>query len=98
MFLKAQTIVHGVAQDIFVDPNRDWVAIRFTPQERALISQLGDNQVFILAPIKQLQSNPKAVDNWAQQWPNRYFAGSHKPPEGGLLLPGHIIKNQDGNS
>lgn len=98
MFIKAQRTVNGIAQDIFIDPNTDWIAIRFTDAERMHIANLGGNQVFIAAPIHLLKGNPAVIKKWATQWPNRYYGGSHKPPEGALLLPGNVVKVQDGNS
>lgn len=97
MQVKVQTVVHGVAQDIFIDANRDWVAIQFTAEERRIIAALGDNQVFIAAPIPQIVGNRDVVMKWAGQWPTRFWSGSHKAPEGALLLPDNSIVKQDGN-
>lgn len=97
MQVKAQVVVNGVAQTIFIDPNKDWIAIRFTKEELRLLHTYTDQDVFIAAPFHQLRSNLKAVHAWAAEWRQRFFSGSHRAPEGALLLPDNSVKNQDGN-
>lgn len=98
MLIKASIEENGVRRDIFIDPNRDWVAIKFSAVELMHLAHLSHQEMFIAAPIPQLNSNPAAIRQWALSWPNRYYAGSHKAPEGGLILPDGTKIKQDGNN
>lgn len=97
MRIKAQILINGVAQTIFIDPNKDWVAIQFTQVELQMLSKWKASDVFVAAPIPVLKGQPGVVKQFATEWPNQFYAGSHRPPSGGLLLPDNIVKEQDGN-
>jgi hypothetical protein len=97
MRIKIQAEVNGVAQTIFADPLKDWVSIQFNAVERQIIATLGDGECFIAAPRSQLATNREVVMKWAAEWPMRFFSGTHKQPEGSILLPDHKVKDQTGN-
>jgi hypothetical protein len=97
MQIKAQVMINGVAQTIFIDPNKDWVAVQFTALELQILRGFKEREVFIGAPKAQLASNRAAVMQWASEWPTRFFSGTHKAPEGALLLPNKEVKDQSGN-
>jgi hypothetical protein len=98
MRLKVQIPVNGVDQTFIIDPNKHWVAIRFSAVELQMLSQWQQNDVFIAAPAGELKANAGVIRKWAQDWPQQFWAGTHRPPGGGLLLPDNIVKNQDGNT
>lgn len=97
MLIKAHTMENGVGKDIILDPNRDWLAIRFSERELIALATFRASEVFIAAPNSMLASNPNAIAQWARDWPARFYGGSHKPSEGGLILPNGAKIIQDGN-
>jgi hypothetical protein len=97
MRIKIQAMVNGVAQTIFADPLKDWVAIQFSQEERQAIALMGDGEAFIAAPRSQLKTNREVVMQWASEWPTRFFSGTHRQPEGSIILPDGKVKDQTGN-
>lgn len=97
MRIKIQTMINGVAQTIFADPLKDWVAISFSQEELTILSSFNANEVFIAAPRSQLRTNREVVMQWASEWPQRFFSGTHRQPEGSLILPNGVVKDQTGN-
>jgi hypothetical protein len=95
MLVKVQFIENGVAKEMIFDASKDWMAVKFTQEELQILSHHNVSDVFIAAPLAQLMSNKAAVRKFAQDWPQRYWSGTHRPPAGGLLLPDNIVKDQD---
>lgn len=95
MQIKAQIIENGIARDVFIDSSKQWVAVRFTALELRMLSSYTANEAMVAAPGGEMQRAKAMIMKWAREWPTRIFAGTHRAPEGALLLPNHDIKDQD---
>lgn len=85
--------------DVFMDSEKDWIALReFTVHDVQAVKLACDHQGAIVksAPQKTVVDRRMSFEQWAKEWPTKFYAGRHNPAGGSLIMPnGQVVKREN---
>lgn len=92
MRIKIQTTIDGIVREIFVNPTKDLVAIKLTPNEIAMFANWPSAEHPLLTgPKGFIAANPDLVNKFMREWPVEFHSTDRLPQGGVLGADGRLI-------